>query len=74
MKEFMDVVNPYVDEAVENGNVNHSFVGEFVHVKLRGEDIFETDLTWIRLIWSVLEYSPATLRSYQGLILLCVSK
>ena len=50
-----DAVDVHVDEAAENGNVNHSFVGEFVHVKLRGEDIFENDLTWIRLILSVLE-------------------
>ena len=70
MQGFMHIVNLFVDEGVENGNVNHSIMGEFYLIKIGGEDIFESDLMRRRLIRSVLGKSLVALKSSQGFIVL----
>lgn len=67
---FMHVASLFVDEGVENGNVNHSIMGESSLTKIGAEYIFYSDLFWRRLIRTMLEQSLVALRSSQVFILL----
>ena len=55
--------NPFLSEISDN-------IGELAIIKIGGEDIFESDLMWRRLIRSVLEQSLAALKSSEGFIIL----
>ena len=56
-------------ESIENSISNNRLISKFVFEFILDEDIFDSDLIWRRLIWSVVEQSLANLRSSQGLII-----